>query len=111
MKVTISRHNNHGTCVVEEQEGDPKFYKETAFFHALKKSLIELGYDVIKKRMWKDGHLVDDLQFYIRTRKKKPDRDSFCIYQSDFMIRQIFEPWNEEGKVKLWVMYDIFVRR
>ena len=65
-----------------------------------------MGHDVIKKLMWKDGHLVDDYQYYIRSRNPF-EKGSFFIYQSDYAIRQIFEPWNEQGKVKLHMLFEI----
>lgn len=40
--------------------------------------------DVIKKRMWKDGHLVDDRQLYIRSRKQFQLEDGRKVYLALF---------------------------
>ena len=81
MKVTL---NDNNCCTIEREPGDPKFYGvrnaagESNLFHALKTKLNEMGFDMIKKRMWKDGHLVDDSQQYIRSRSK--GKNAFCIW-------------------------------
>ena len=68
-----------------------------------------MGYDLIKKRMWKDGHMVDDRQQYIRARKKTgdPERD-IMIWNTFFQIRGANEDFNR-GEVFLGLEKDIFV--
>ena len=96
MKVILDLEN--GICTVLREDG-PKIYKETALFHAVKKELIKQGYNVIKKLMWKDGHLVDDNRYYIRERKGK-----FAIHDPQHSIRWTYRPYNKEGKVCLAVV-------
>ena len=89
------------TAIVRRSDSR-KIYSESAFWHAVKRELQKQGYDVIKKLMWKDGHLVDDNQYYVRTRKvNKPE--SFMVYQTDFAIRFAYEDYNTLGMTRLSV--------
>lgn len=105
----------NGNCLtVVREDTDPKYYGnynaagESKLLHAIKKELNKQGYDLIKKRMWKDGHLVDDCQQYLRTRKKGAGKADIYIYNSSFQIRGANERYNEDDKVVLSVDYNIF---
>jgi len=104
MKVILNRKEQ--TCQVIREKGDRKFYGvynaqgESKLLHAAKKELKKQGYDLIKKRMWKDGHLVDDIQQYIRTRKIP----GFCIYNRRWSVRGAEEDYNSKGEVTLAVV-------
>lgn len=54
---------------VIREKSEKKIYSESRFYHLLKKHLNKLGWDLIKKRMWKDGHMVSEQEFYLRSRK------------------------------------------
>ena len=84
-KVTVTRINDK-----------EKFYSESNLLYQIKNQLIKNGYDVIKKRMWKDGHLMDDTQQYIRDRNWK-----FGIYDGSYAIRLLHEDYNKNGYVVL----------
>lgn len=105
------------TLLVTREQGDPKYYGvinakgESNLLHAIKNQLNKEGYNLIKKRMGKDGHLVDDMQQYLRTRKKgagkaagKPDiyilNDAWAIEGADVAYNK--------GEVELEVIYDVF---
>jgi hypothetical protein len=90
VKVELS---NNG-CKVTRENGDPKIYSESLLLYRVKKELIRQGFDVIKKLMSKDGHLVDDTQQYIRERK-----DKFAIWFSAYALRFSFEDYNKDGEV------------
>ena len=75
---------------------DPKYYKETTLWHAIKKELLERGDDVIKKLMYKDGHMVDEHEYYIRDRKWK-----YCYRHINFHKRFLWDKFNKEGEVIL----------
>ena len=86
MKVEIK-----GYCVVvTREEGDPRFSGvkngagESRLLYHIKNILNAQGYDLIKKRMHKDGHLMDNLQQYLRTRKPsgEPDKDIYIGWNS-----------------------------
>jgi hypothetical protein len=105
-KITI-----HETAiVVEREEGDPKFYGvkdakgESNFLHWLKGILNKPPYsfDLIKKRMWKDGHMMDNLQQYLRTRKQRKGAPYMMIWNGNWQINGIEEDWNA-GKCMLRV--------
>ena len=85
------------TVVVTRTNDKEKFYNESTFLYHIKNELIENGYDVIKKRMWKDGHMMgDDTTQYIRDRNCK-----FAIYDGEWMIRSLYDDYNESGQVTL----------
>ena len=102
---------------VKREDGDPKSYGvanaagESNFLHWLKSILNEqYGYDLIKKRMSHDGHLVDDMQQYLRTRSPKSAGPMVAIYNHRWAIEGLEQPWNELGEVTLAVERDIFAQ-
>ena len=110
MKLSIDGN----TLNVTKEKGDPRFTRSgwcpdagsTLLYH-VKQLLNKAGCDLIKKHMWKDGHLVDDMQQYLRTRQggKGPH-----IYVSDPMwnIRCPAEEFNKEGSTTLTITFDVF---
>lgn len=86
---------NLRTGIVSRGDG-PKIYKESLFWRYVARTL---GPKWIAKRMWKDGHLVDDMQHYARTRDGK-----IALYQRDYAIRSVFEDYNRTGKVSIEVV-------
>lgn len=98
-------------CVVTREENDPKFYGiingagESRLLYHIKKKLIRQGHRVIKKRMWKDGHLMDDMQQYLRT--EKGYKPSFCIWNGMWNIKGAEKDFNN-GQVVLNLMKDIW---
>ncbi len=101
-----------GTLTIQREPADPKFYGdweakgESNLLHFLKKHLNALGYDLIKKRMWKDGHLVDQYQQYLRSRIKRGK--AIMIYSPFFAIEGANDPWNKNKPVTLQVERDIW---
>jgi hypothetical protein len=57
--------------------------------------------------MWKDGHLVDELQQYLRTRKKGAGKADIYIYSPFWALRGANDDFNE-GEVRLAVVYNVF---
>jgi hypothetical protein len=111
MKVEIK--GNH--CIVTKEAKDPKFYGaanaagESKLLHHIKNELNKQGYDLIKKRMWKDGHLVDDMQQYLRTKKKGAGLADIAIYNTSWAIRGAEEDFNERGQTSLFVIHHYFL--
>jgi hypothetical protein len=101
------------TLQVIREDNDQKYYGdhnaagESNLLHAIKIELNKQGYDLIKKRMWKDGHLVDDLQQYLRTRKKGSGKADIYIYSGFWAIRGANEDFNN-GELFLNVDYNVF---
>ena len=97
MKLVFNKHN----LEVIREPSDPKYYGlknaagESNLLYAIKNAMIKLGWKVIKKRMWKDGHLVDDMQQYLRTRN-----GSDCWYNDHWAICGLDEDFNA-GKAVL----------
>ena len=116
MKVTIEGN----LCLVQREKGDKAFYGEpilangmpnawgggeSNLLHHMKLNLNTQGYDFIKKRMHKDGHLVDDLQQYLRARnpKKLKDGEVFCISDGSWATRSSAEDYNTYEEVNFRV--------
>ena len=104
-----------GNClIVTREEGDPKYYGvrnaagESRLLYAIKKQLNTGEWDLIKKRMHKDGHLVSEMQQYLRSRKPSgnPNKD-IAIYNAFWQIEGIEVRFNA-GEVCLEVIRDIF---
>ena len=101
-------------CVVTREKDDPKFYGtfraagESRLLYHVVQELKKQGHDVIKKRMWKDGHLVSDCQQYIRSRNRKC-RPNFCIWNTSWQIRGAEDDWNREGSVILSLVSPFFL--
>jgi hypothetical protein len=103
------------SLVVTKEPGDPRFSGvkngagESRLLHHIKVQLNNQGFDLIKKRMWKDGHLMDDLQQYIRARKPtgNPEKDIY-IYNGMWNVRGADEYLNRDGHATFIVMKDVF---
>lgn len=95
-------------CIVTREPGDPLYYGvvnaagESRLLHAIKKQLNAQGYDLIKKRMHKDGHLVDDMQQYLRSRNTSGD--VIAIYNPSWALRGAEVDFNN-GQVILAVAH------
>jgi hypothetical protein len=111
MQVTMKGNQ----CIVTREPKDPKFRDtnwgsgESTLLYNVKKELIKQGYDLIKKRMWKDGHLVSDTCQYLRAKKPtdNPDKDIY-VWDGNYQIRNAAEDFNKDGKVTYNVMTDVF---
>lgn len=91
-------------CIVMKEKDD-RYYRdggfgsrESHFLHSVKEELRSQGWDVIKKRMWRDGHMVDEHQQYIRDREHK-----FAIWWGSYQLRDAAEDFNKAGFVELTV--------
>lgn len=114
LKTKIMKLQFNGNCLtVTREDTDQKFYGiingagESKLLYAIKNELNRMGYDLIKKRMWKDGHLVDDMQQYLRTRKKGAGKADIYIYSNFWAIRGANEDFNN-GILELSVDYNVF---
>jgi len=107
-------------CIVTRETGDPVFRNtgwgtpgnqgESRLLYHIKNILNARGYNLIKKRIQKDGHMMGDgYQQYLRTRKSSgdPSKDIY-IYNHNYAVRGIEVGFNEDGIVHLAVVSDIF---
>jgi len=111
MKVFLNQEK--GLCLVEREKGDKKCYGvvnasgESLLLHKVKKILNADGFDFVKRRMWKDGHLVDSGQQYLRERKavttENGKKRQLAIYNRSWHIEGAEVCYNRDGKVFLIV--------
>ncbi len=84
------------------EDSDQKIYGvrngagESKLLHHVKNLLNSIGCDLIKKRMWKDGHMVDDMQQYLRDRKSR-----YCYRNSSWAYHGLEHNWNKDGETEL----------
>jgi hypothetical protein len=107
MKVTLNKYN----LEVKKETGDKNIYSESTFLHKIKKELIKQGYDVIKKRMAKDGHMFgSDTTQYIRSRDTKENRKmgGFYVYDGNYALKLSYEDYNMKGVMSFNVERNIF---
>ena len=80
---------NGNQLVVKKLIEDKRFYKESTVWYHIKEELNKQGYDFIKKEMAKDGYMIDDGVYYIRSRD-----GSIRIYQGDYDRESIVDKYN-----------------
>lgn len=105
----------HVSSVTFHREAGDKRYHGTGgargehnLFYAITKWLNQRGFAVIKKRAAKDGHMVDDIQPYIRCRDQRQAYPHVFIISGFFALRGANEDWNKDGKVTLMLHTDVF---
>jgi hypothetical protein len=95
------------TVRVTREPSDPKFKDgswgdaESRLLYHVKRILNARGMDLIKKRMWRDGHMVDDRQQYLRSRLK--NAKCICIRNLSWQIAGADKDFNERGVVDLYM--------
>ncbi len=98
MKLVFEAHKLR----VIREDTDRKYYGavnaagESRLLYTIVQKMKKLGMDVIKKRMWKDGHLVADMQQYIRTRN-----GAECWWNGHWQINGLDEDFNNGEAVLL----------
>ena len=110
------------SCYVYKQDSDPIFRPtrgnsswsapgwygaESRLLHHVKRILNQRGYDLIKKRMWRDGHIVGtEYSQYLRSRHVR-GTPSLCIYHANHAVEISAELFNKIGMVELAVEYGL----
>jgi hypothetical protein len=70
-----------------------RFRSDSEVFFKLRKLMRGQGYDVVKRNMEQDGHLMGDKHtYYIRQRYWK-----FAIYDPDYAIRSLHDQLTKRG--------------
>lgn len=91
-------------CKLTKEAGDKRYKRgyalpESGLLYDVLKALKKQGQDVIKKRMWRDGHMMDDNQQYIRTRhymtSEPGTAGEFAIYNNRWTIEDAGEEYNK----------------
>ena len=102
--------NDNNTClVVIKQPGDSS---RNILYH-LKRELQARGINVVKKLMWKDGHMVNDREHYLKVPIKAATKDQphIWVYDPNYAIRDLDTTWKESGIVFLPIGYDIYCKQ
>jgi hypothetical protein len=105
---------------VYREPGDPKFRPnksknswsppgwygaESRLLYDVQKVLNGRGYGVIKKRMWRDGHMFgSDYSQYLPSRNLK-SVPSLYVYHGNYALEVAAESFNVLGRVELDVVY------
>lgn len=90
MKITF----NAQTVTVTREASDQRIYNDSRLWYAIRNELKRMGHDVIKKLMYKDGHLTDDVSHYIRSRNMEK-QGAFMLVFNDKAIRPMYKDYNE----------------
>jgi hypothetical protein len=78
---------------------------ESRLLYNVQKILNGRGYDLLKKRMWKDGHMFgSDHTQYLRSRNLKAI-PSVYIYHSGYALEVATESYNVLGRARFDVVY------
>jgi hypothetical protein len=107
----MSYDGGHVLTVIREP-GDPAFSGdaeargESRLLYHLKLLLNRAGFDLIKKRMHKDGHLVDEVQQYLRTRGRTPGLPHIFLHNEYWQLRGLDEDFRRDGRVVLSIVFD-----
>ena len=87
---------NGGICKLVREKGE-RFRNSSQVFFQLRNLMRGAGYDVVKRNMEQDGHLMGDRHtYYVRDR-----RGRFAVYDGDYAIRDTARDLNEHGMVLL----------
>lgn len=108
------------SCYVYREPGDPVFRPnrsrsswsppgwcaaESRLLHSVQKILDRRGYDILKKRMWRDGHMFgSEHTQYLRSRNLGAV-PSLYVYHSDYALEVAAESFNILGRAVLDVVY------
>src|SRR6185295_19004272 len=67
------------------------------------------GHDLLKKRMWKDGHLFgDDAMQYLRVRKPSSKAPHIYIFHGNYAVEDACEVYNKNQQIDFAVEFDVF---
>lgn len=107
-------------CYAYREPGDPVFRPnrsrnswsppgwyaaESRLLHNVLKVLNRRGYYLIKKRVWRDGHMFgSDYSQYLRSRRLN-SVPSLYIYHADYALEVAAESFNVLGRARLDVVY------
>lgn len=104
---------SHNRLTVTREDTDKKYYGtgnaagESNFLYDLKEKLNSIGFNLIKKRMWKDGHMVDDMQQYLRTTDKRAESPHIYLTNDHWAITGLNDDFNN-GEAELYVTHDVY---
>jgi hypothetical protein len=92
-------------CNVTREAGDRPLRNESHLMYRIKECLKAQGYDVIKKAMAKEGHLVSEHVYYVRSRQYKK-ADAFAIYDELYATRDACQALRQWEHLQLRLICD-----
>jgi hypothetical protein len=108
------------SCYVYRQPGDPVFRPnrsrkswsppgwyaaESRLLHKVQKILDARGYGLVKRRMWRDGHMFgSEHSHYLRSRNLRAI-PSLYVYHAEYALEVAAESYNVLGRAVLDVVY------
>ena len=114
MKIKLDFENNVCTVTKDKTDKIKNTFTgwsspESQLLYNVKKILNnEHSMGLIKKRMHRDGHLVDDKQQYLRSINPKAKAPHCYIFNGDYQIEDAGIKFNKYGFVNLQITKDIF---
>lgn len=122
MKIKFALSLTTGTIAIQREKGDKKvrggwsppggehgWEAEHVLLYQLKKILNAAGFNLIKKRIQKDGHMVGATETpYLRAKNKKKDKPHIAIYDANSAVRNSAEEYNEGKEIILHVESDMW---
>lgn len=101
MKIKIEGRS----MVLTREKSDKRPSSDSHLLYTLKKVLnLKPGYDLVKVRMWKDGHLTNDTQQYLRSRRLTPGTEHVMIYHERYMVENAAKEFWSRGSVMLKIV-------
>ena len=86
MKIQILKNK-----IIVKRNNTKKIYNESTLFFKIKQELNNKGFDLIKKEIHKDGHMMGgDGVYYLRDRNWK-----YCFIDNDYQIRALYRDYND----------------
>ena len=88
-----------------KEQGETPVRNESHLLYRLQRALCtypDKNIDVIKKLMYKDGHLVDNTQHYLRSRKVNHP-ESIMVYDNLYAVRDSAKAYNNGETITLCV--------
>jgi len=103
--VRLNRKRTSGTVLVRRETGDPwlpsTWPGESRLLHLVKKALNAKGWHLVKRRMWRDGHLTDDARAHLRSRVVREGRPVVAVFDGKYMLRSASEDFTNGLDVRL----------
>lgn len=118
MKLTFQLHSSCGSLLVHREREDSPcnaggwgsgWGPEHQLMYWIKKRLNTCGFNLIKKRMQSDGHLMgEEATPYLRSADKVQRHPHIYIYDPDWMVRNSAEDFNAGMEVRFTITGNIW---
>ena len=103
MHIKLDRRGH--IAIIFRDGSDKRMASESALWVAIKRRLQSVKMDVIKKEMVKDGHMVSNNVYYVRSRNMKAP-GAIAIWDDRYAVRDSAKDFAEGGKVYLRLEWE-----